>query len=322
MFEMYRDYKNLIDACERLKIIQLLSEEENVPLQQEKLVFSFRVTTVSGLGKVRSIIEIIRIVRHMLEQSSTNSLDYVALANTIIRHICLACRKAVLLEECVSFRGGCVLLLHKLCQLEDSLCLGKLNLFNNDMTLPHPPLAQDYAEELWERNITPDAVAEFKASVARAMASPVALPVVLLNDIENMCEILLHSLTENMLPNVPHWFWQRADRVTRNISPTTSGQLDISSIIGISQATDDQRSELRYHPQANYDLRSIHSPISSGVSTVRSEVDASDAPSALTDALRERACDMAAFDGPPEIPNRRRVVPQGKSDMLHTLRQK
>lgn len=323
VFEMYRDNKNLIDACDRLRIVQLLSEEENIPLQQEKIAFSYRVTKISGLGRLRSIIETIRIVRYMIDQSTSSALDYIALANTIIRHICLACRKVVLLEECVSFRGGCVLLLHKLCQLEDCLCLGKLNLFNNDTTLPHPPLSKEYAEELWERNLTPDAVTEFKASVGRAMASSIALPIVLLNDIENMCEVLLHSLTDNMLTNVPHWFWQGTDCVARNISPAgDSDHLDISSIIDISQVTDDQRSELRYHAQANYDLRSIHSPISSGASTVRSEVDASDTHAALSSALHDRARDIDAFDGPPEIPIRRRVVQQGKSDMLHTLRHK
>jgi hypothetical protein len=57
-----------------------------------------------------------------------NSLDYTALAMTLTRHVNLTLRMIIMAPQCVHLRGGCFLLLRRILQLENTLCLGRLPL--------------------------------------------------------------------------------------------------------------------------------------------------------------------------------------------------
>ncbi|CAE7568808.1 unnamed protein product, partial [Symbiodinium microadriaticum] len=170
-------------------------------------------------GRMKRISECLTMMRWMFDASSEvfGALNHVALAQTIVRHICLSLRMVVMAPQSVHMRSGCFLVLRKLSELEQVLNLGRLDLRNGHrysqlidkrirkaaMThslpsnLPRPlvnTLSDNSTEDV-------DAEAEFRKSLSSPAVVVEKRPQRILQDLQNMCKYLYIALADDVYQN-------------------------------------------------------------------------------------------------------------------------
>lgn len=80
-------------------------------------------------GRLSKVISCLKMLQKMMSSSSSHSLVKLnpgSFARTVMRHVCLSLRLALMDPQCVHLNGGYVLILRALEELEASLCLPRL----------------------------------------------------------------------------------------------------------------------------------------------------------------------------------------------------
>jgi hypothetical protein len=170
-------------------------------------------------GRMKRALECIRMVRWMFQgkKEFSGALNHMVLAQTIVRHICLAVRMIVMAPQSVRLRSGCVLLLRKISALEKLLNLGRLDLRNGhrytnptgknnrsttDYSLPvglPAPFVTNTSGSSTAAEV--NAEAEFRKSMASPAVVVDKVPQKILQEIENICVYLYESLAHDVFQN-------------------------------------------------------------------------------------------------------------------------
>ena len=190
-------------------------------------------------GRMKRVLECLQMLRWMFDTSSGvfGALNHVALAHTIVRHICLAIRMIIMAPQSVHLRSGCLLILRKVSELEQVLHLGSLDLRHGHrysqisdkarrteaMALSLPaalPLPVGMRTD--KSTDTINAEAEFRRSLASPAMVVHKMPHRILQDTHNMCKVLYVSLADDVFQNFSESVKALVTRATESRENETS----------------------------------------------------------------------------------------------------